>query len=244
MLSRSLIAFGTASVALAAPAVQNIQCSQAVNGTLQLVMLDNPSITHTGALFQGPNYIVDGVEAHLLKIFAPQNYQFAFNACNSMFMRWEQSYSDYGITFLYGQPQDVETGLCVTASQLGGTNINLMISIFSIFTDTHLFKSSSDYITTQFYAADCGVLNDKSQLHQFFRLKIQPTESGETDRDPQPSISFLGVPKSSNPTGVEQYSFLYDHDSLATGDSLPDVIATNLRTDNSDLGFFAPSYSF
>ncbi|KIK50710.1 hypothetical protein GYMLUDRAFT_437812 [Collybiopsis luxurians FD-317 M1] len=100
MLSRSLIAFGAASAALAAPAVQNIQCSQAVNGTLQLVMLHNPSITCTGASFQGPNYVVDGVEAHLLKIFAPQNYQFAFNACNSTFMGWEQSYSDYGITFL------------------------------------------------------------------------------------------------------------------------------------------------
>ncbi|KIK53715.1 hypothetical protein GYMLUDRAFT_77412 [Collybiopsis luxurians FD-317 M1] len=220
MLSWSLVAFVTASAALAAPAVQDIQCSQAVNGTLQLVMLDNPSITRTGASFQGPNYAVNGVEAHLLKIFAPQNYQFAFNACNSTFMGWEQSYSEYGITFLYGQLQDVETGLCVTASQLG------------------------DYVTTQFYAADCSVLDDESQLRQFFRIEIQPSESGETVRDPQPSISFLGVPESSNPTGAERYSLSYDRDSLTTGDSLPDVIATNPRTDNSDLGFFAPAYSF
>lgn len=38
-------------------------------------------------------------------------------------MGWDQSYSDTGISFLYGQLQDVNTGLCVTGSQLGGKEL-------------------------------------------------------------------------------------------------------------------------
>ncbi|KAJ3735400.1 hypothetical protein DFJ43DRAFT_1151079 [Lentinula guzmanii] len=212
--------FGFASVALAAPAASDLQCSPAVNGTLQLVMLDNPSITRTGASLHSPDYVVNDVEAYLLKIFSPTNAEFVFNTCNSNFMGWAQSYSDTGVTFLYGQLQDVSTGLCVTASQLG------------------------DYVTTEFYGSDCSVLDDVSQLRQFFRIEIQPTAIGETGRDPLPSISFLGVPQSSDPDGAERYSFTYSSDNLATGDSLPNVVASNPRTDDSDLGFYAPQYYF
>ncbi|KAJ4480637.1 hypothetical protein C8J55DRAFT_69263 [Lentinula edodes] len=218
MLSWSLLAF--ASAALAAPAASNLQCTPAVNGTLQLDMLDNPSITRTGASFHAPDYVVNGVEAYLLKIFSPTNSEFIFNTCNSSFMGWDQSYSDTGISFLYGQLQDVNTGLCVTGSQLG------------------------DYVTTEFYGSDCSVLDDESQLRQFFRIEIQPTAFGETGRDPLPSISFLGVPQSSDLDGAERYSFTYSRDNLADGDSLPNVVATNPRSDDSDLGFYAPQYYF
>ncbi|KAJ3763440.1 hypothetical protein F5878DRAFT_665768 [Lentinula raphanica] len=203
-----------------AVAASNIQCAPAVNGTLQLVMLDNPSITRTGASLHSPDYVVNGVEAYLLKIFNPTPAQFVFNACNSTFMDLQQTYSDTGITFLYGQLQDVNTGLCLTASQLG------------------------DYVTTEFYGSDCSVLDDTSQLRQFFRIEIQPTAVGDTGRDPLPSISFLGVPQSDDPTGAERYSFTYSRDDLATGDSLPNVVASNPRSDNSDLGFYAPQYYF
>ncbi|KAE9394786.1 hypothetical protein BT96DRAFT_1022342 [Gymnopus androsaceus JB14] len=219
----ALALFVAASAVLATPHYgrqeAEIQCAPAVNGTLQLVMPDNEDITRTGASFTGPDYAVAGVEAKLLKIFAPENAEFYFNACNSTFMGWEQSYSEFGITFLYGQLQDVTTGLCVTASQLG------------------------DYVTTYFYAADCSTLDDVSQLYQFFRIEIQPT-SVTGARDPEPTISFIGLPQSDDTDGAERYTYSYDRATLATGDAMPDVVGTNPRSDNSDLGFFAPEYYF
>ncbi|KAF9075964.1 hypothetical protein BDP27DRAFT_969168 [Rhodocollybia butyracea] len=196
----------------------DITCSPVVNGTLQLVMPDNEDITRTGVTFGGPNYVVNGVEARLLKIFNTENAQFSFNACNSKFMGWEQIYSEFGTTFLYGQLQDVTSGLCVTASQLG------------------------EYVTTEFYASDCSVLDNESQLYQFFRIEILASVNGAQDQTP--TIAFIGGTPSSNPDGAEIYSYNFSRDDLTSDDSLPDVVATNPRTDNSDLGFFAPEYAF
>lgn len=107
-----------------------------------------------------------------------------------------------------------------------------------------VFMDYSDYVTTEFYASDCSVLDNDSQLRQFFRIEIQPTAIEATTRDSQPTISFIGVPSSDNSDGAEQYSYTYDRDTLAAGDALPDVVGLNPRTDDSELGFFAPEYYF
>lgn len=100
-----------------------IACSLKVTGVLQLRMPDNPNISATGASFVGPQYTVDGVEAQLLKIFAPNNADFEFHMCNSTFMGYTQRPSEFGTTFLYGQLKDKASGLCVTGTHLGGTLI-------------------------------------------------------------------------------------------------------------------------
>jgi hypothetical protein len=102
----------------------------------------------------------------------------------------------------------------------------------------------TDFVTTQFYASPCSIKDDVSQLRQFFRIVIEPTQPGETERDPLPHINFVGVPQSSNPSGAERYLFEYDGSDNQQGDTFPTVVATNPRTTNSGLGFAAPQYYF
>lgn len=96
-----------------------LPCSLSVNGTLKLVDTD---ASITGAGFAGAQYDVNGDLAQLLKIFAPESFQFGFYACNSTFMGYTQNIvpAIVGDTFLYGQLRDVASGLCVSGDSLGG----------------------------------------------------------------------------------------------------------------------------
>ncbi|KAJ4488095.1 hypothetical protein J3R30DRAFT_3695743 [Lentinula aciculospora] len=193
----------------AAVAASNLQCSPAVNGTLQLVMLDNPGITRTDASFHGSGYVVDVVEAYVLKIFNSQVSRFRPIRAFLIFIAWEQSYSDSSIYFLYGPTSGCQN---------------------------RPLRDWMTTVSTRFYGSDCSVLDDESQLCRFFRIEIQPTAVEETDRDPLPSIS---VPQSSDPDDVGRYSFTYSRYNLADSDPLPTVVATNPRMDDSNLGFSA-----
>lgn len=118
--------------ALASPrpraAEHTLPCSLAVNGTLQIVTAE--PLTRTGATFVGNQYDVNGELAQFLKVFAiqdGQNYEFDFYTCNSTFMGYAQSPSEYGLTYLYGQLRDHYTGLCVTGTSLGGEKITVFL---------------------------------------------------------------------------------------------------------------------
>jgi hypothetical protein len=76
----------TAEAKAAAAAAVNIKCSKAVSGVLQLVQTEPEGITRTGASFTGPLYPINGVQARLLKIFAPRNYEVSYHVQSVPFL--------------------------------------------------------------------------------------------------------------------------------------------------------------
>jgi hypothetical protein len=158
-------------------------------------------------------------------------------------MGWKQQINDpgWGTTFIYGQIQDNETGLCLTASQLGGEDCYFN---FNATTLTKIQSEFPDYVDTFFYASPCSIRDDTSQLRQFFRLQAN-ANPGEPTRDPLPHINFIGVPQSSNPNGVERYAWRQDASENLDGDYQPSVVASHPKDQwYSGLGYYDPQYTF
>lgn len=103
-------------------------------------------------------------------------------------------------------------------------------------------------MSSTFSAQSCSTRDDATQLRQFFRFLAQPATVGSVGAglDPNPELMFIGVPQSDDGDGGDRYTFAYstDDDYEGGSDYYPTITATNPRTSDSSLAFYAPTYHY